>query len=152
MTDCARGDLLFGSDAFQCLKENVAMTDECTRCWVLNYKCNIDNCVRTCVKHRFFPFLPSWTPWGSEPLDPCIACDEKLCGPVFVGCAGANRRRVGVISDIERDHEREICDKVDWDWILDGNKLIGGDGGGGSVDNIASGRVMDGPTRGAEEL
>jgi hypothetical protein len=118
MTDCARGDLIFGSDAFECLKERAGMTDGCTKCWVLNYQCNIQNCVRTCVKQRFFPFLPSWTPWKSEPLDPCIACDEKLCGPVFVGCAGANRRRVGVVSDIDRDMNREICNKVDWDWVL----------------------------------
>ena len=37
----------------------------------------------------------------------------------------ANRRRAGIVSDIERDHGREICDRVDWEWILsslqDGN-------------------------------
>lgn len=118
MTDCARGDLLWGRDALTCLKERAGMTDGCSRCWVLNYQCNVQNCVKTCVKQRFFPWLPSLVSWNSGPLDPCIACDEKLCGPVFVGCAGANRRRVGVVSDIERDMNREMCDKVDWDWVL----------------------------------
>lgn len=118
MTDCARNDLLFGKSAYECLKDAAGMTDGCTKCWVLNYHCNIQNCVKTCVKQRFFPFLPSYQDWESHPLDPCIACDERLCGPVFVGCAGANRRRVGVVSDIERDHQREICDKVDWEWAL----------------------------------
>lgn len=118
MTECARGDWLFGNDAFECLKQGAGMTDGCSKCWVLNYKCNIQNCLNTCVKQRFFPFLPSLTSWNSEPLDHCIACDEKLCGPVFVECAGANRRRVGVVSDIERDNGREICSKVDWDWII----------------------------------
>lgn len=127
MTSCARGDLLFGKDAFECLKAEAGMTDGCTHCWVLNYKCNMENCVRTCVKHRFFSFLPSLNPWNSLPLDPCIACDEKLCGPIFVACAGANRRRVGVISDIERDMEREMCDKVDWNWILTREKESGDD-------------------------
>jgi hypothetical protein len=118
MTDCAFGDLLFDDDAFDCLKERVGMTDGCAKCWVLNYHCNKDNCLRTCVKHRFFPFLPSLNSWeGSGPLDPCIACDEKLCGPLFVGCAGANRRRAGVVSDLDRDMDREMCGKVDLDWI-----------------------------------
>ena len=66
----------------------------------------------------FFPFLPSLNSWNSEPLDPCIACDEKLCGPAFLECAGANRRRAGVISDIERDLQNEVCQKVNLDWIL----------------------------------
>jgi len=35
--------------------------------------------------------------------------DEKLCGPVFLKCAGANRRTLGVETDIEREEE-QICD------------------------------------------
>ena len=34
-------------------------------------------------------------------------CDEKLCGPNFLQCAGANRS-VGIVSDIRRD-EKEQC-------------------------------------------
>jgi hypothetical protein len=118
MTNCARNDLLFGQDALHCLLGKSGLSEDCGKCWVKNYECNTQNCIRTCIKHRLFPFLPSWNDWNSEPLDPCIACDEKLCGPVFVECAGANRRRVGVVSDIERDQNREICDKVDWEWVL----------------------------------
>lgn len=118
MTDCARSDLLFGQDALGCLLDQSKLSPECGKCWVNNYQCNRQNCIRTCIKHRIFPFLPSWNDWKSEPLDPCIACDEKLCGPIFVECAGSNRRRVGVVSDIERDRDLEICDKVDWEWVL----------------------------------
>jgi len=118
MTDCARNDLLFGQDAFECLKVKVNMTNDCTQCWVMNYHCNFQHCSRTCIKHRMLPFLPSLRSWDSDPLDPCYACDERMCGPGFVGCAGANRRRTGVVSDIERKTNREICDKVDLDWIL----------------------------------
>jgi hypothetical protein len=121
MTSCGSGDFLFGIDAWQCLKEKAGMTDLCTSCWVLNYKCNIENCVNTCLKQRFFSFIPSLVKWQSEPLNNWIACDEKLCGPVFVACAGANRRRVGVVSDLQRDAELEICDRVDWDWMLGTN-------------------------------
>lgn len=48
--------------------------------------------------------------WRQESLDsnPCLACDEARCGAEFMQCAGANRRRAGVVSDIERGR-REVC-------------------------------------------
>ncbi|KAG7351274.1 hypothetical protein IV203_010634 [Nitzschia inconspicua] len=118
MTDCAKNDFLFAQDALQCSLQQSGLSMDCGKCWVDNYKCNKNNCMHTCIKQRFFPFIPSWNDWKSEPLDPCIACDEKLCGPAFVECAGANRRRAGIVSDIERDLDKEICDKVDWKWVL----------------------------------
>ena len=128
MTNCARNNFLWGEDTLRCLQKASGLSTECAKCWVGNYECNTQHCLKTCVKHRFFPFLPSWRDWNSAPLDPCIACDEKLCGPGFVECAGANRRRAGIVSDIQRDDGREICDRVDWDWILsspqDGNANI----------------------------
>ena len=48
-------------------------------------------------------------------LSPCLACDEHFCGPEFLTCAGANRRRVGIVSDLQRHEEVELCDKTDWD-------------------------------------
>ena len=118
MTECARDHFLWGQDALTCLQDASGLSNQCAQCWVGNYECNTQHCHKTCVKHRLFPFLPSWKSWNSAPLDPCIACDEKLCGPGFVECAGANRRRAGIVSDIERDHGKEICEKVDWEWIL----------------------------------
>jgi hypothetical protein len=119
MTNCAKKDLFFNQDAFTCLRQNSGLSVDCAKCWIKNYECNVQNCARTCIKQRLFPFLPSWQEWNNpQNLDPCITCDEKLCGPIFLECAGANRRRVGVVSDIQRDHQKEICNKVDWDWIL----------------------------------
>jgi len=48
----------------------------------------------------------------SETLNRCTRCDEIICGPAFVECAGANRRRTGIQSDIQRDAESEVCTKV----------------------------------------
>lgn len=118
MEGCAHKSWFLGADPFRCLKEGSDMTDGCVGCWIRNYECSIAHCLRTCIKHRYFSYLPSLGVWGSSGLEPCYACDEKICGPAFVGCAGANRRRVGVVSDIERDMEREFCNKTDWDWIL----------------------------------
>jgi len=35
----------------------------------------------------------------------------------FVLCAGANRRRAGIVSDIARDDDSELCEKVDDGWL-----------------------------------
>lgn len=35
----------------------------------------------------------------------------------FVLCAGANRRRSGIVSDIARDDDSELCEKVDDGWL-----------------------------------
>ena len=58
MTDCGKGDLLFARDAFDCLKRNVGLTDDCAKCWVTNYECTVKSCVHTCIKHRVFS-IPS---------------------------------------------------------------------------------------------
>jgi hypothetical protein len=49
-------------------------------------------------------------------LNRCTYCDEKRCGPEFVTCAGANRRRSGILSDIERDQSNEVCSVVENNW------------------------------------
>ena len=41
----------------------------------------------------------------------------------FVPCSGANRRRMNIVSDIERP-DNEQCNSVEFDW----EELFGGDG------------------------
>jgi len=132
MTNCAKHGFYSGNytNAFVCLKDTVGLTDDCSWCWVQNAVCNLQNCVMSCLKHRILPpffrhlNLPNLLshahdhPQDTENLDPCLACDERMCGPEFLICAGANRRRAGVTSDIMRDRERELCHKVDMEWIL----------------------------------
>ncbi len=57
---------------------------------------------------------PISRPFGTQEgeLSDCLRCDEKLCGPAFISCAGANRRRAGVVSDIERNGTH-VCKEVD---------------------------------------
>ena len=52
----------------------------------------------------------------SQELNRCTFCDERRCGIAFVECAGANRRRSGILSDIERDLEQEVCQEVEGPW------------------------------------
>jgi hypothetical protein len=45
-------------------------------------------------------------------LSPCLQCDEDRCGSAFKSCAGANRRRCGIKTDIDRPTE-QLCTVVD---------------------------------------
>jgi hypothetical protein len=107
-TQCALRVLTGGRDAVSaCMDASVGLTPDCTRCWVDNVVCDQRACLFTCL-------------WGlmrgernnrdAAPgqLSPCLACDEALCGPAFVVCAGANRRRSGITSDIGRE-ESQVC-------------------------------------------
>ena len=48
-------------------------------------------------------------------LNSCLQCDEDKCGPDFKACAGANRRRSCIASDIFRDQDTicKDCEKID---------------------------------------
>ena len=86
--------------AFDCMKESVGFTDSCNWCWIDNMGCDSVTCKTPCavVKAKG---EPDTDPDGN--LNKCLACDENYCGDPFIKCAGANRRRSGIISDIERD-------------------------------------------------
>ena len=124
-TDCVKGGLFRcrNTDYIkQCFQEQSQLTAPCVDCWMLNVDCNWKYCFNTCVKQKVRPFrwLPSlYRRKHDSPMDPCLECDERMCGPPFIECAGANRRRVGVVSDIQRNVELEVCKKVDWDYILE---------------------------------
>lgn len=74
--------------------------------------CDLNNCVFTCLTGIIFNVTGTK---NSDGLNKCQQCDEQMCGPAFVACAGANRRRCGIVSDLQRD-AREICSSVDPNW------------------------------------
>mmetsp|Transcript_480 Transcript_480/g.883 ORF Transcript_480/g.883 Transcript_480/m.883 type:complete len:244 (-) Transcript_480:56-787(-) len=118
-TNCATKAFLGGSDAvFDCFKEDVGFTDGCNDCWTENVMCDMKKCVFTCLK---MILTGQRNNGGDGELNDCLLCDEKLCGPAFIECAGANRRRSGIVSDIGRDDLNEICTSVDegWRWGLE---------------------------------
>jgi len=87
--------------AFKCFLA-AGLTNGCSRCWIDNFKCTASSCLLKCIWHNLINNIP-WNPTNTT-LNPCIQCDEELCGPAFVQCAGANRRRAGIVSDISRPH------------------------------------------------
>eukprot|EP00523_Entomoneis_sp_CCMP467_P010381 CAMPEP_0168722632 /NCGR_PEP_ID=MMETSP0724-20121128/2698_1 /TAXON_ID=265536 /ORGANISM="Amphiprora sp., Strain CCMP467" /LENGTH=480 /DNA_ID=CAMNT_0008769311 /DNA_START=182 /DNA_END=1624 /DNA_ORIENTATION=- len=117
MTQCAFEGFFFGDQHTKtCLQKASNLTSHCAECWVGNAICNKKFCQRVCLHHKVLTFLPTFREWD-DTLDPCIICDERFCGPEFVKCSGANRRRVGVVSDLRRDMNLEMCNVTDWDYI-----------------------------------
>lgn len=76
--------------------------------------CDVRKCVFACLWRTIFSQIE--TGEDVQELNRCTYCDERRCGINFVQCAGANRRRTGIISDIERDLDQEVCEKVDTQW------------------------------------
>lgn len=105
---CAKLALIGGRRrATKCMNDHVGLSGACTNCWVDNIMCSIKSCVFTCLWRQL-------TSWGDEKsvggeLNDCTRCDELRCGRAFLLCAGANRRRTGIVSDIERDFDQEVC-------------------------------------------
>ena len=92
-----------------CLDKLVKFTPDCSTCWIDNIMCDTKKCMWTCI----------WSLIKGEPyvdkdgkLNKCLQCDEDNCGPAFKKCAGANRRRSCIASDILRDKDL-ICKKCE---------------------------------------
>lgn len=108
---CMANYLFFGTEksAFDCFK-TAGLSNQCNQCWLDNMKCTASSCLGKCIWHNLINKMP----WADKTvLNPCIQCDEDLCGPAFVKCAGANRRRAGIVSDINRPQadvwNRTVC-------------------------------------------
>mmetsp|Transcript_21181 Transcript_21181/g.30275 ORF Transcript_21181/g.30275 Transcript_21181/m.30275 type:complete len:263 (+) Transcript_21181:186-974(+) len=116
-TSCATVGLLTGLNRnliAKCMESRVGFTNSCQDCWVENIVCSLSKCKFSCMKSVFI--LNESVNINGRKLNPCLECDEKLCGPRFLECAGANRRRIGVHSDIVREGT-EVCAKVNTEWM-----------------------------------
>ncbi|KAG2430920.1 hypothetical protein HXX76_009892 [Chlamydomonas incerta] len=94
----------------RCLAD-LGFSPGCAACFAANIDCDRRHCLWPCLRYT----LRSWfsgPPRGGQQetlgSNPCLACDERVCGPAFLACAGANRRRAGIVSDIGRSGA-EVC-------------------------------------------
>ena len=103
----------------KCLDETISFTPGCSKCWADNIECTKRKCFFTCMKRQIIKSESNniIQQDGKPSLNKCLECDEKLCGPEFIKCAGANRRRLGIISDIIRDPYQEQCTDIDVKWF-----------------------------------
>eukprot|EP00529_Nitzschia_sp_RCC80_P000146 CAMPEP_0113485388 /NCGR_PEP_ID=MMETSP0014_2-20120614/24458_1 /TAXON_ID=2857 /ORGANISM="Nitzschia sp." /LENGTH=874 /DNA_ID=CAMNT_0000379033 /DNA_START=293 /DNA_END=2917 /DNA_ORIENTATION=+ /assembly_acc=CAM_ASM_000159 len=119
---CAQKSLFGGEfeDVQQCNSDPpIGFTWDCSWCWTVDELCAKTNC--------FWIFLQSTlinavSDFRVGPDDVTSAtCDEALCGPEFVPCSGATRRRMNIKSDIERPPEQQcnVVDIDDWGVVFD---------------------------------
>jgi hypothetical protein len=100
-TRCALRYLLKGRAAAMACTRAIGFSAGCAECWVDNMACTISHCRAVCLHSRLRREPNS----QGGALNACLACDEAHCGAPFIRCAGANRRRAGIPSDIERPEE-----------------------------------------------
>ncbi|MFH1808276.1 MAG: hypothetical protein ABIJ09_06020 [Pseudomonadota bacterium] len=102
-TTCAMRYFFQGREAAEHCTTAIGFTPGCAQCWVDNMACTIAHCREVCLVSRLTRQAAN-LPDGR--LNPCLACDESYCGAPFIRCAGANRRRAGIVSDIVRPDEQ----------------------------------------------
>lgn len=108
-TRCALRVFLEGREGVEnCFDAQVGFSATCTPCWVDNVLCDQQKCLFTCL-WGILMGEPNNREAARDELSPCLRCDERMCGPAFVTCAGANRRRAGITSDIGRRDAVELC-------------------------------------------
>mmetsp|Transcript_23252 Transcript_23252/g.35901 ORF Transcript_23252/g.35901 Transcript_23252/m.35901 type:complete len:382 (-) Transcript_23252:226-1371(-) len=125
-----------------CMRERLGLTPDCEDCWVDNALCSLNYCFFSCAKESIFSRGGLYSDFNTEhplsvygysqsqSLDPsndgvedkaismnsCLECTEKMCGPRLLECAGTNRRRSGVHTDLDRDNS-QICKHAQREWF-----------------------------------
>jgi hypothetical protein len=112
--DCAKKSLFGGEDAVQeCNRDDVGFTDDCARCWTVDVLCAKKNCIFIFFQGVMINKLTNFQVGPNEITS--ATCDEAMCGPEFVPCSGATRRRMNIVSTIARPKEQQ-CSIVEEDW------------------------------------
>jgi len=103
-TRCALKGLIYGQHTIDECLQGIGFTVDCASCWNENIKCTISKCKFTCLKTKLYREPNNiLRDDGILQLNDCLECDEKTCGTEFLRCAGANRRQLGIMSDIQRE-------------------------------------------------
>jgi len=110
-TKCAFLSFIGADYVRTCLERNVGFTTGCNDCWVDNVMCDQIKCKWICLL-SILSGQKKNDSGSAGLLNQCIECDEQMCGTAFIKCAGANRRRAGIPSDIGRMN-LQLCTVVD---------------------------------------
>lgn len=102
-------------DVQTCNEDTIGFTEECSLCWTNDEYCARDNCMFIFLQSLFTNQVNNFQV-GPDDIT-SATCDEALCGPRFVPCSGATRRRMNIISDISRPTSQQ-CGVASEDWSI----------------------------------
>ena len=102
-------------DVQTCNENKIGFTEECSVCWTDDQYCVRNNCVFIFLQSVFTNQVNNFEV-GPDDIT-TATCDEALCGPEFVPCVGATRRRMNIISDIARPTSQQ-CRVASEDWSV----------------------------------
>jgi len=114
---CTKESLFGGTDedVQKCNEEEIGFTEECSSCWTVDQLCAKTQCVFIYLQALIVNQVSNF---NVDPDDITTAtCDEALCGPEFVPCSGATRRRMNIVSDIPRPQDQQ-CTVANEDWSV----------------------------------
>jgi len=112
--DCAKKSFLGGRQAVkECNENKIGFSEECATCWTIDQLCAKKNCVFIFFQVIMINKLTNFQVGPDEITT--ATCDEAMCGPEFVPCSGATRRRMDVISTITRPFNQQ-CRIINQDW------------------------------------
>lgn len=117
--------LLGDSYAIDHMDTYAGLSAPCRNCWMDNIRCTYHHCAGLCLWHRWVLRSPVTI---DGQLNDCLQCDDDHCGRAFAQCAGANRRRVGIVTDIQRQ-EGEVWERpptTNWPLTWPYNCLLSG--------------------------
>ena len=82
---------------------NLGLTLPCAQIWYYNSRNTRKNCLKPCLKDWKEPYnIPNERACPNCTLNSCLACDEKISGPIFKKVAARTRRDSGLTSAIWR--------------------------------------------------
>jgi hypothetical protein len=86
----------------------VGFSGQCALCWYEATRCNLASCAEYCLFGWENP-LSTESATKDGKLNSCMHCDEVKCSGYYLQSCGTNRRAAGVITDIQRNDDMEIC-------------------------------------------
>ena len=118
---CSGKQSLFGGtfeDVQECNEELIGFTEDCAWCWAEDELCAKTRCVFIFLQSLFINQVSNFNVNQDDVTT--ATCDEALCGPEFVRCSGATRRRMNIVSDISRPIDQQCYVATeDWSDIFD---------------------------------
>mmetsp|Transcript_49945 Transcript_49945/g.55769 ORF Transcript_49945/g.55769 Transcript_49945/m.55769 type:complete len:886 (+) Transcript_49945:3-2660(+) len=113
---CAQKSILGSVDSVtECNEKTIGFTRECAKCWTEDGLCARNNCFWIFLQSMMINAITDFRVGFNDITS--ATCDEAMCGPVFGPCVGAIRRKMNIISDIERPLSQQ-CLPVQEDWSI----------------------------------